>query len=232
MRKLLFLLLVPSIAFAQVTPEDLMGLGMPANLATKVASIGTGSAVMNNNSALKWENAAGTGTVSAVNVTAADTLELRSGSTAGADVNLRATDDINLVTNSLTRWVVTDAGTLLNDSGTGGNIQFAKSFTGITENLTTVVAAGSTQADATPIGASVNYVTGADATKGIKLTATSGFTSGHILKIHNASASTLKLYSNAAGELINGVAGTTAYSVAARDTLLCFMYNSTNWACG
>ena len=45
-------------AYAAVTPDDLMGLGMPGPLAEVVASIGTGSAVLNNDTYFKARNAA------------------------------------------------------------------------------------------------------------------------------------------------------------------------------
>lgn len=63
MKRLAFLLqfvIFASVARAQVPATDLMGLGMPGALASKVASIGQGSASLANNSFLSTDSASGT----------------------------------------------------------------------------------------------------------------------------------------------------------------------------
>jgi hypothetical protein len=77
MKKLLLaLLLIPSVAFGQVPATDLMGLGMPAQLAEAVASIGTGSAVLNNNVALKGRNLANSANIDIVKISTSNAVTL------------------------------------------------------------------------------------------------------------------------------------------------------------
>lgn len=85
---------------------------------------------------------------------------------------------------------------------------------------TALVAAGSTQADATAINASVVVPTAAstDGTKGVKLPA--GAAKGEVVTVRNiaGSAVALKVYSAASTGFINGTAGSTAYSIAQSKT--------------
>lgn len=98
----------------------------------------------------------------------------------------------------------------------------------------TVAGAGTTQADATSVGTStVIKVTGADGTVGVNLPALSTLQPGSSVAIINSStASALKVYSAAAGELISGQSGTTAISLAAKLILTCTKYDASNWYCG
>lgn len=130
----------------------------------------------------------------------------------------------------LDRWKLGNTGILGNDATNGSDLQFNKAFSGVQEALSTVASAGSTQTDAAALTNTLNNVTGADGAKGVKLTALSGFSNGRVIVIYNASASALKLYSNAAGELINGVAGTTAFSIAARGITRVYRIDASNWA--
>lgn len=95
MKKILVLLalLFVTNANAQVTAADLMGLGMPSSLAEKVASIGTGSAVLTNNTYIKAYNAAGSATISVLKVDATDDTELASD--ASDLIKLRPSGDAN-----------------------------------------------------------------------------------------------------------------------------------------
>jgi hypothetical protein len=103
---------------------------------------------------------------------------------------------------------------------------------GVKENIGTLAAAGSTQTDAAAIATTVARVTAADGTKGVKLPALAGIPAGRQLTIINSDVTNaLKVYSNAAGETIDGQAGTTAVSVAAKLLLRCWAYDATNWYC-
>lgn len=98
---------------------------------------------------------------------------------------------------------------------------------------TSVAAAGSTQTDATLIGAGFNRVTGADGTKGVVLPAANP---GESCIIVNDSASTLKVYPPSGAAI--GVPGTsfgsavanTAYSHTTFAVVEYFCYSSTLWA--
>ena len=162
---------------------------------------------------------------------------LASSTASGSTVTLSvgsSNGSLNIKTNNgTTRWTVDAAtGLLANDATNGGNISFGKAFTGLVEQTGTAAAAGTTQTDATALVATLNNVTAADGTKGVKLTALSGFSAGQKVIVINNAGSALKLYSNAAGETINTTAGTTAYSIAARAIARCYKYDSTNWFCG
>lgn len=67
-----------------VTTRQLMGLGMPAALAELVASIGTGSAALNNNSFLKWTTSTGTER-GIIGLNASDQVEIVTGTADAAD---------------------------------------------------------------------------------------------------------------------------------------------------
>lgn len=143
-----------------------------------------------------------------------------------------AAADVIFQTGGNTRWTIDENGNLFNDTTNGASLTFNRIGTGIAYQMGTEAAAGSTQTDAEILSHNLNYVTGADTTKGVKLQGLGSYGNGFEIKIINASASTLKLYSNAVGELINGVAGTTAYVVAARAIVSAIRIDSTNWAVG
>jgi hypothetical protein len=127
------------------------------------------------------------------------------------------------------RWTFDGSGNLNSNVTNGNNLVFAKVGTATVDTLTTKTALGSTQADATALTAThFTLVAGADAAKGVKFPAYASYTVGQTILIHNNSASALLLYSNAAGDLINDVAGTTAYSIAAHVTAVAFLYDATH----
>jgi hypothetical protein len=77
-----------------------------------------------------------------------------------------------------------------------------------------VAGAGTTQSNAAAIaGTGFTTVTGADGTVGVKLPVP---VAGDVIILKNAdaAAAALKVYADAVGTTINGVAGTTAFSVA------------------
>jgi hypothetical protein len=88
-------------------------------------------------------------------------------------------------------------------------------------------AAGSTRADATALTASFSWVTGADATKGVVLPAP---TAGRlvVLKNDDTANAVLKVYAPGSAK-INGVAGTTAFSMAAKTACWFVAYDATDW---
>ena len=105
-------------------------------------------------------------------------------------------------------------------SGTG-------TFTTLSVDVAKPAAAGSTRADATAMTASFNWVTGADATKGVVLPAP---TAGRIIALKNddTANAVLKVYAPGSAQ-INGVAGTTAFSVAAKKACFFVAYDTTDW---
>jgi len=88
-------------------------------------------------------------------------------------------------------------------------------------------AAGSTRADATAMTASFNWVTAADATKGVILPAP---TAGRVIAVKNddTANAVLKVYAPGSAQ-INGVAGTTAFSMAAKTACFYVAYDTTDW---
>lgn len=115
----------------------------------------------------------------------------------------------------------------------GGTIDGA-AITGATASVTSLnlnvakpAAAGSTRADATALTASFSWVTGADATKGVVLPAP---TAGRVIAVKNddAANAVLKVYAPGSAK-INGVAGTTAFSMAAKTACFFVAYDATDW---
>lgn len=108
----------------------------------------------------------------------------------------------------------------------GGTIDSA-SVTSLNLNVAKPAAAGSTRADATALTASFNWVTAADATKGVVLPAP---TAGRVIAIKNddAANAVLKVYAPGSAQ-INGVAGSTAFSMAAKTACFYVAYDTTDW---
>ena len=88
-------------------------------------------------------------------------------------------------------------------------------------------AAGSTRADATAMTASFNWVTAANATKGVILPAP---TAGRIVIVKNDDTANaiLKVYAPGSAQ-INSVAGSTAFSMAAKTACMFVAYDTTDW---
>jgi hypothetical protein len=115
----------------------------------------------------------------------------------------------------------------------GGTISGAD-ITGATVAVTSLnfdvakpAAAGSTRADATAMTASFNWVTAADATKGVILPAP---TAGRVIAVKNddTANAALKVYAPGSAK-INSVAGTTAFSMAAKTACFFVAYDTTDW---
>lgn len=88
-------------------------------------------------------------------------------------------------------------------------------------------AAGSSRTDATAMTASFNWVTAADGTKGVILPAP---TAGRLLVVKNDDTANaiLKVYAPGSAT-INGVAGSTAFSMAAKTAGWFVAYDTTSW---
>jgi hypothetical protein len=122
------------------------------------------------------------------------------------------------------------AGTTITGATISGGTIAGVSTSGITNLAVDVAkpaAAGSTRADATAMTASFNWVTAADATKGVIIPAP---TAGRVIIVKNDDAANaiLKVYAPGSAK-INGVAGSTAFSMAAKTACLFVAYDTTDW---
>ena len=99
--------------------------------------------------------------------------------------------------------------------------------TSLSLNVAKPAAAGSTRADATALTASFSWVTAADGTKGVVLPAP---TAGRVVAIKNDDTANaiLKVYAPGSAQ-INGVAGSTAFSMAAKTACFFVAYDATDW---
>lgn len=108
---------------------------------------------------------------------------------------------------------------------------------GITANVTgdvtgnwvvpcaTVAATGSAQSDAASVANGFTLVSGADATKGVKLPSASA---GQICIIKNGAAAILKIYPSSS-DAINALSPDAALSIAANTSVMLIAYNATTW---
>jgi hypothetical protein len=126
------------------------------------------------------------------------------------------------------------SGTTITGAAISGGTISGADITGATAAVTSLnfdvakpAAAGSTRADATAMTASFNWVTAADATKGVILPAP---TAGRVIAVKNddTANAALKVYAPGSAK-INGVAGTTAFSMAAKTACFFVAYDTTDW---
>ena len=126
------------------------------------------------------------------------------------------------------------SGTTITDAAiSGGTIAGATisggpaSVTSLSLNVAKPAAAGSTRADATALTASFSWVTAADATKGVVLPAP---TAGRVIAVKNddTANAVLKVYAPGSAK-INSVAGSTAFSMAAKTSCFFVAYDATDW---
>lgn len=103
----------------------------------------------------------------------------------------------------------------------------AASITGTLLNISTqtLAAAGSAQGDAGTITGQLVFVTGADATKGVKLPTV---TNGKFIIVVNTANAVLKIYP-ASGEKIQGGTANANISLAAYSVFLCGYKASGDW---
>lgn len=119
------------------------------------------------------------------------------------------------------------AGTTITDATISGGTFANATVTSLNLNVAKPAAAGSTRTDATALTASFSWVTDANATKGVVLPAP---TAGRVIAIKNDDTANaiLKVYAPGSAK-INGVAGTTAFSMAAKTACFFIAYDTTDW---
>jgi hypothetical protein len=144
-----------------------------------------------------------------------------------------AYSDPELVAGTTITGAAVSGGTIANATISGATIT-SPTITGATVALTSLnldvakpAAAGSTRADATAMTASFNWVTAADATKGVIIPAP---TAGRVIAVKNDDTANaiLKVYAPGSAK-INGVAGSTAFSMAAKTACFFVAYDTTDW---
>ncbi len=139
-----------------------------------------------------------------------------------------AFSDPELVSGTTITGAAISGGTITGAAISGGTLAGA-ALTGasLSFDVAKPAAAGSTRADATAMTASFNWVTAADATKGVVLPAP---TAGRLIAVKNDDTANaiLKVYAPGSAK-INGVAGTTAFSMAAKTACFYVAYDTTDW---
>lgn len=158
MKKILLLvaLLVATSAHAQSTRDqataNLMGLGMPGQLAAEVAGLSTGLGVISNNVALKWRNAAGSANVNVLNMDGSDAVQILGGTGASSNITTRLGNTsakirfVNQGGNEV--WSINNDGRL--DNTSGGNVNLTAP--GTTIAIEESSAAAACMGEATPNG--------------------------------------------------------------------------------
>lgn len=139
-----------------------------------------------------------------------------------------AFSDPELVSGTTITDAAISGGTITGATISGGTMSGA-ALTGasLSFDVAKPAAAGSTRADATAMTASFNWVTAADATKGVILPAP---TAGRVIAVKNddTANAALKVYAPGSAK-INSVAGTTAFSMAAKTACFFVAYDATDW---
>jgi len=205
---LLTVLIVVKVASAD-QESDLMGLGMPGPLASKVA----------NPEDLDVTN----------NVTIGGTLAV-TGAVTGASfagtLDPSFTDGSVPYINSSGELAQDNAGFLFNASENNVYSQYSR----LSSNAG-VTAAGSAIGDATLLTNALNRVTTVGSGEGVKLPAVSN---GTLIVVQNLGANDLELYPNGASGVLNGASAGGAITLAAAtdDIAYCRLHNSDVWSCG
>jgi hypothetical protein len=134
--------------------------------------------------------------------------------------------DPELVSGTTITGAAISGGTLSGAAISGGTLSGAV-VSSLNLDVAKPAAAGSTRADATALTASFSWVTAADATKGVVLPAP---TAGRVIAIKNddTANAALKVYAPGSAQ-INGVAGSTAFSMAAKTACFFVAYDTTDW---
>ena len=138
-----------------------------------------------------------------------------------------AFSDPELVAGTTITGATISGGTIAGATLTTATVSGTGAFTTLAVDVAKPAAAGSTRADATAMTASFNWVTAADATKGVIIPAP---TAGRVIIVKNDDAANaiLKVYAPGSAK-INGVAGSTAFSMAAKTACLFVAYDTTDW---
>lgn len=131
--------------------------------------------------------------------------------------------DPELVSGTTITGAAISGGTIANASMSGTPVSGAA----VSVDVAKPAAAGSSRTDATAMTASFNWVTAADGTKGVILPAP---TAGRLLVVKNDDTANaiLKVYAPGSAT-INGVAGSTAFSMAAKTACWFVAYDTTSW---
>lgn len=139
-----------------------------------------------------------------------------------------AFSDPELVSGTTITDAAISGGTITGATISGGTMSGA-TLTGasLSFDVAKPAAAGTTRADATAMTASFNWVTAADAAKGVILPAP---TAGRLIAVKNDDTANaiLKVYAPGSAK-INGVAGSTAFSMAAKTACFFVAYDTTDW---
>jgi hypothetical protein len=182
---------------------DLMGLGMPAELAQAVANIATGYVA--NTDYFQSRNAANSADLGLLRADASDNTELNAGTGKNVEVTINGTVEATFDSAGLT---LASGNTLKLDVGT-------------------IAAAGTDNTNATAIVDQLTYVTASDGTKGVILPSGS---IGEIYVVHNTvNAQNLKLYPPASGTINGGTATTGNVVVAGEETAILMKVAANTW---
>lgn len=138
-----------------------------------------------------------------------------------------AFSDPELVSGTTITGAAISGGTISGATLTTATVSGTGAFTSLSVDVAKPAAAGTTRADATAMTASFNWVTGADAAKGVIIPAP---TAGRVIIVKNddTANAVLKVYAPGSAK-INGTAGSTAFSMAAKTACLFVAYDTTDW---
>jgi len=123
-----------------------------------------------------------------------------------------------------------DGAVITNPTITGASITGAVTASTLNLAVAKPAAAGTNQATATALGAGFSWVTAADGTKGVALpTGVAGLVV--IVKNDDTANAILKVYSanDSNSAAINAVASGTAYSMAAKTSVMFVAYSAVQW---
>jgi len=174
--------------------------------------------------AIEVMNTSATATLNVYSNAAGETINLVAGTTAFV---VPAGTTISFIKFNVSTWLSTGA-TQTADRYFGGNLIFG-TLKGTASNTGTLAALGTTQTDAASIITSLSILTGTTAANGVKLPAIASVPIGFRIVVINSGDSISRVYSNAAGDLINGVAGTTAQIIPGSAEVVYTKFDATNW---
>lgn len=142
-------------------------------------------------------------------------------------VNSSSNGSISANTNSADRWFFESDGDLSNDATNGGNLVFAKTGTGVIHNVNNAVStAGSDQAGATALTATINLITTASGTQGVRLP--SPVAGQTIIVANNSGVSTARIYPHSGGN-IDGGTSNVHILISTATTFTFVAMSSTMW---
>jgi len=131
-----------------------------------------------------------------------------------------AQDNVTINSGKAVLQTLTVTGALTASGGVAGTVTGA-----VRVPVTTVAAAGSTQADAAALAEGLNVVSAADGTKGVRLPVA---VPGAVVIVKNTAAAALKIYPATDGA-INAVAANDPYSITNVTSTLLVASSATQW---